>query len=343
MAKKKVNKKLMEVPKSVNDDLPEEEKRYNKKRPYLLSRLGAGFLDLLASVAIAVGLQFLLAYLLYAPLGYYSAHENALNVLEESHLYYKTFEGDYELLTYHYDENKTVEENLDSPIVYYYTNVEYPKSYDKLKEYNTAKGATGYWDENGNRSSTFNETQAKIWLTERYEDATNFCETNPTYVNNGYHMVYVTYFTLLLSITIGSMPFYLIVPLLNKKGATPFQLVFKMGLADKDTDRDLKKSQIVLRYIFILGFDFLLPEVWWYFFDAVQYLFGISFFADLAVMCFTSHNTSLHDLISRSYVISTRGENDLALDLAAKTEKEKDKTEKKDSLDEGKIGNDFFD
>lgn len=327
MAKKKIDKTANALPPSKNDDLPEEKKYYNKKRPYLLSRLGAGLFDLITSIAIVVGLQFLLAYLLYAPLGYYEAHENALAVLEESHLYYKTSEGDYDFLTNHYDESKTLEENLDLPIIYYYTNVEYAKSYNKIKEYNTAKIGSGYWDINGERTSSFNETQAKIWLTEQYEYATSFCETDPIYVSNGQHMVYVTYFTLLLSIVIGSMPIYLIVPLLNKKGATPFQLIFKMGLADKETDEDVKRSQIILRYIFILGLDFLLPEVCWYFFDAIQYLFGVPFFADLAVMCLTPNNTSLHDLISRSYVISTREESELSIDLEKKKEKKEGKEE----------------
>lgn len=339
--KKKINKTSTGLPSSVNDDLPLEKSYYNLKRPYLISRFGAGLLDLAVSIALVVGLQFLLAYLLYAPLGYYSAHEEILNTYEESHLFFKTEAGDYDLLTDHYDNTKTLEENYDTPIVYYYSNVDYPKSFDKIGKYNTAKVATGLWDSNNQRTDTFDEMQAKTWLITQYNEAVSLCKNSPSYVNGINHMIYVTYFTLLISIVIGSLPCYLIVPLLNKRGATPFQLIFKMGLADKETDKQVKKSQIVLRYIVLLGLDFLLPEVWWYFFGGAKYLFGVPFFADIAVMCFTPNNTSIHDLVSRSYVISVRGDVDFKdLDEKKKADKKK---EKEAAVEEGKVGNNFFD
>lgn len=337
--KKKINKTSTGLPSSVNDDLPPEKSYYNLKRPYLITRLGAGLLDLAVSIALVVGLQFLLAYLLYAPLGYYSAHDEVLNTCEESHLFFKTEAGDYDLITDHYDNSKTLEENLDAPIVYYYSEADYPKTFDKIGKYNTAKVATGFWNADNQRTASFDEMQAKTWLIGQYNDAVSLCENSPSYVAGTNHMIYVTYFTLLISIVIGSLPCYLIVPLLNKQGATPFQLLFKMGLADKETDKQVKKSQIVLRYIILLGLDFLLPEVWWYFFGAGQYLFGIPFFADLAIMCLTPNNTSIHDVVSRSYVISVRGD----VDFKDLDEKKKADKKKKDVVEEGKVGTDFFD
>lgn len=345
MAKKKIDKhSLGNMP--ANEAKAEPPLYYHRKQPYLVTRFGVGLLDLLVSVALVVGIQYLLAFLLFGPMGYYSAHDAMIDDLAESHLYYKTADNNYEFLTAHYDDSLTPEENYEVPILYYYENCDYPKSKDALANYERAKANSTFWVmENGTwrrNEITWDIVPVKAWLSNQYQEACNLFEGNPTYVGHMNHMLYVTYFTLLMSITIGSMPIYLIVPLLNKNGATPFQLLFKIGLADKYTDLAPKKSQIVLRYIFLLAFDFLLPEVWWYFFGAAKFCFGIPFFADLAFMCLAPNNISIHDFVSKTYVISLRDEMNVSF-TELKQEKKKKARAEEDTYEEGKVGKNFFD
>ncbi len=345
MAKKKIDKQsLGNMP--INEPLNEAPLYYHRKQPYLVTRFGVGLLDLLVSIALVVGIQYLLAFLLFGPMGYYSAHDAIIDDLASSHLYYKTNENNYESFTIHYDDSLTPEENYEVPILYYYENCDYPMSKDALTNYERAKANSGFWvNENGSwrrNDVTWEVVPVKAFLASQYEDACTLLENNPSYIKNVNHMVYVTYFTLLMSITIGSMPAYLIFPLLNKNGATPFQMIFKIGLADKCTDSAPKKSQIVLRYIFLLAFDFLLPEVWWYFFGTAKFGFGIPFFIDLAFMCLAPNNISIHDFISKTYVVSCRDEMGDPLSDLKQEKKKKEKEEENRYLD-GKVENNFFD
>ncbi len=308
-----------------------EKEYYTVKKPFLITRYGEALLDAILFLAITVGLFFAGRATLYKPFGHTDAVDFVHSRLAESSLYVEALEGYYERTdTRYYDEAISPEDNLEYPILYYYTNVDYPREHKKLENYFVAKNkASAIW-KNTNaetyalpKGSTMEQIKAwmtahyeraeesttalaKKWLTEQYDDATYFLEHETAYIAATNKAVYVDYFVVLIAETIAWAIYYVLIPMLLH-GKTVFKVIFRMGLADKDTDLEPKKIQIFVREFVFFVICIVLPTTWYFLIGSgIGYLAFIFPLAEVFVCGMRAQsNTAIHDLLSRTYVIST--------------------------------------
>jgi hypothetical protein len=285
---------------------PKAKSKLNRPVPYLITRIGTGFLDLLVVAILAFAFEVAWYYSIYPAAGYFDDVTVTHKILEDSHLYIKTSAGAYEAISSHYDKSLTPEENYDSPIIYYYTNEAYPLSKDKLTEYNTAKIDSTYYVYSGTvivRKEGISDDLAAKFLKDQYDKALDFLDTNPTYVSKVNHAALITFWCMALSMVLSTAIIWLIIPLTNKHRASLFQLVFKVGLAETEDDKIAKRSRVFVRYLLILAFDFILPLFCYYQWSFVMLYTDL---LDLTLECFVPKGRSGHDLLSFTYVVSTR-------------------------------------
>jgi hypothetical protein len=298
------------------EDLPETKKeldgdnkpspKLKRPSPYLITRIGSGLLDLVVVAIVTFALEIAWYYSIYPAAGYFDDISTGHKILEDSSLYVKTSSGAYEVISDHYDQSLTPEENYDTPIVYYYTNGAYPISKGKLAEYNTAKIDSTYYVYSGNtivRKEGITDDVVVKFLKDKYTAAVSFMDTDPAYVKCVNHAALISFWCMALSMSLSTAIIWLVVPLTNKKRASPFQLVFKEGLAETANDQMANRWQVVVRYLLILTIDFLLPLFCYY---QWSYVMLFTVLIDIALECFVPKGRSFHDLLSFTYVVSTR-------------------------------------
>lgn len=316
-------------PEDAEQEKPKE--YYTVKKPFLITRYGEALLDALIFIALTVALFFAGRATLYKPFGHTEAVDFVHSRLAESSLYVEALEGYYDRTDERfYDGNVSPEENLEYPILYYYTNIDYPRENKKLEAYFTAKNkATTIWTNTNpetyalpkgstleqikawmnahyERAEEATSAMAKKWLTEQYGEATYFLEHETAYIVASNKAVYVDYFVVLIAELIAWGLYYVLVPMLLH-GKTLFKVVFREGLADKDTDQEPRKVQIFIREFVFLLLCIVFPTTWYFMIGSgVGYLAFLFPLAEILVTGMRSQsNTSIHDLLSRTYVIST--------------------------------------
>ncbi len=308
-----------------------EKEYYSLKKPFLITRYGEAFLDAIIFLLLTVGLFFAGRATLYQPFGHTAAVNFVHERLAESSLYVEALEGYYDRTdTRFYDEALSPEENLEYPILYYYTNFDYPRENKKLNAYFSAKKeATSIWKavssesyslpkgttieeikswmtSHYERSEEATSAMAKKWLSEQYAEATYFLEHEPAYIAAANKAVYIDYFVVLIAELLAWGFYYVLLPMLLH-GKTLFKIVFRMGLADKYTDQEPKKIQVFVREFVFLLLCIVLPTTWYFLIgNGIGYLAFIFPLAEIFVTGILSKaNTSIHDLLSHTYVIST--------------------------------------
>ncbi len=322
-------KKDQESDNALRDDL------YLAKKPNLITRYAAALLDLLCSLILIVGFFFAARYTILDPMGHKEDVDFVHNACAESSLFIEVGEGYFDLTEDGmYDTSKTPEQNYETRLLYYYTNFDYPLSLNKKEQYFTDKAALPYWNvlipsdtynlEKGSsfeeidawlnthysRSTEYSDTQDSHvvgWLSRQYEEALAVFDKVPDYVQHTKHATLTEYFTLLIAEVLGLGIYYILLPLVLKRGCTPFKLVFKMAIADKHGLNLAKKTQILVRHLLIIVINFLIPTVWYFFMPpSVGYLAMLFPLATIMVLGLSPHNTGLHDLAAQTYIADFR-------------------------------------
>ena len=309
----------------------EEKKYYTQKKPWLISRYGEMILDALVFILLTYLLFFVGQSTLYEPLGRNAAENEAMTMLRESNLYANRENGGLiERNTEEgYDENLSPEQNLEYNVLYFYTNSDYAISHQKLDDFFASKNASdlfvriqeGTYDlPKGSTVATIEswmvahyeraavpESAIRKWCEDAYTDAVYFLEHNPLYVTNINRTGFVDYFVLLLAEVVAWGIYYVMIPLLLPKRKTLFKLVFRMAVLDKKTDGNPKPWQIVVRSLALLLLCIVLPTTWYFFIgNGIGYLAMLFPAAEILLMGVTKANTSIHDLLSQTYVVSTQ-------------------------------------
>ena len=109
--------------------------------------------------------------------------------------------------------------------------------------------------------------------------------------------------TLLLAITLATSIIYLIIPLCRKNGETPAQIINNLCIVDNKSMVDIKKRQIVIRYLVILLFNYFFPILMYVKFS---YFSTITIIISVIMICVTKNNIGPHDYLSQSVVILKR-------------------------------------
>lgn len=308
---------------------------YVAKKPNLITRYAAGLLDILCSLILIVGFFFAARYTILDPMGHKEDVDFVHNACAESSLFIEASGGYYELTEDGmYDSSKTPEQNYEARILYYYTNFDYPIGLGMKEEYFKEKNEAKYWtpssedltysfekgtsietiedwlNTNYTRVSEHSNVQDSYvvgWLSRQYTTAVSTFTKTPDYVKHGKHALLTEYFTLLIAEVLALGIYYILLPLVLKRGCTPFKLVFKMAVADKHGLNMAKKSQILLRYLLIIVINFMIPTLWYFFMpSSVGYLAMIFPLASIMTMGLTQHNTGIHDLAAQTYLADFR-------------------------------------
>ncbi len=309
----------------------EKKPYYTQKKPWLITRFGEAFLDALVFALLAYLLFYIGQLTLYEPFGHNEAERQVFSTLRESHLYAErengfliernTEEG--------YNKALTPEQNYETNVLYYYTNIDYAISKNRIPDYFALKDASGYfvkiqegtydlpkgstpeqiesWVIAHYKRADVPEAAIKTWCENRYLDAVYIIEHSVIYTANINRIAFVDYFILLIAEVVAWGVYYVLLPLVLPKKKTLFKLVFRMAVVDKETDGTPKNWQMLIRALVLLIFCVVAPTTW-YFFNGL----GLGYLAlifpgiEIIVMGVTRANTSVHDIASGTYVISTQ-------------------------------------
>lgn len=272
-------------------------------RPFLISRIWSIIIDTIAILILIVAFEWCFSQTLFEPLGYYEKLEAVHAMYDESHLFAYSEENGYSTIDLAYDDSKTPEENYDVAITYFYSHDERALADNKLAEYNAAKISSNYFVYSGEtivRAAEVEEAYFVAFFEFEYDEAVDYFESDPIYFSYMDSSFMIIVVTILISATIATAIIYLIIPLTRKNGQSLAQIITHLAIADSRDDTRVKKWQIVVRYLVILGMDFYFPILMyaqWGVFTAIPIL------ASLLIMCVTRANEGPQDFASKTFVV----------------------------------------
>ena len=268
-------------------------------KPYLLKRIWAGLLDFIFIVILFVGFQVVLTSIINNSSYYENLVNQTQDIYKQSHLYDINENNDF--------VEYSKEDDLDKVITLYYSTDAYAMSNEKLKAYNQAKLDSTYFIYDGNNNlivkDNVKDDAVKLFYYSEYKQALEFLETNPTYDKLVSKITVINLYSILLSITLATAIIYLLIPLFRKEGETPAQIINKLCIVDARNMKQIKKWQIVVRYLILLLFDYFLPIV---LFVQNNVFIPITIIITIGMMCVTKNNVSPHDFATQSIVILKR-------------------------------------
>ena len=292
------------------------QKRKDDARPALLKRIAAGLLDFLFDAALAGGLFAIAYFTIFPAVGYQSSSQLILQNYETSHLYVRsetTF--GYDLLTSHYDDNKTPEENYDVPITYFYSNNLRAFKENQLEEYTNRKVESGYYyiDENNEckRKESVNRDIAKSFLEKEYNTAVEYLFKDPEIINATRILSYTIPVTVLTVTIIACAVFNFTFPLLDKKRRTLGYVILQIMPVRSEDLLTPERSKIALRSFMFVIINYISVITIGLFLSAMGFAF-IPFFLNTIILCFSHSNSGLHDYGSKIIVINESYSNALS-------------------------------
>ena len=287
-----------------------EDPSEQRQRPYFLTRIGAAFLDMVVYVGMVIGLFFGCKAIFYGPMGYDAARDLMNLRMDESHLFIHDGQF-YYTMTERYDEDKDALANYHEPVVYYYSNCEYPVENHKLSEYYAyldshpemlIKLGEGQYE----RAADITDTELRIFLSASYDEACNYLYGNPEFIHAGNRRTVVTYFNFLIAQMVAAGIYYFMLPLLLPHGATFFKWVFRIALEDKRTHEECKKGRIFLRYFVLVVWNFLLPVFIYFFVNTIGWIGIVLTGLNALMVGITPSNSGIEDYAGRTSAVSLR-------------------------------------
>lgn len=276
-----------------------KEKLSKLPKPFLLKRVWAGLLDIIFIVILAIGFEFVFSKTILNISGFNSLIDETREMYLDSNLYIQSENNSY----IEYQKG----DNLDEIIIQYYENDEYAKNMDCLDKYNESKinSSLFEYDNNGNIIEKLDIEKDKLdeFYYNEYQKAIDVFDSNGYYQNLLTRISSLFILTLLLAITLATSIIYLIIPLCRKNGETPAQIINNLCIVDNKSMVDIKKRQIVIRYLVILLFNYFFPILMYVKFS---YFSTITILISVIMICVTKNNIGPHDYLSQSVVILKR-------------------------------------
>lgn len=276
-----------------------KEKLSKLPKPFLLKRVWAGLLDIIFIVILAIGFEFVFSKTILNFSGFNSLIDETKEMYLDSNLYIQSENNSY----IEYQKG----DNLNEIIIHYYENDEYAKNMDCLDKYNESKinSSLFEYDNNGNIIEKLDIEKDKLdeFYYNEYQKAIDVFDSNGYYQNLLTRISSLFILTLLLAITLATSIIYLIIPLCRKNGETPAQIINNLCIVDNKSMVDIKKRQIVIRYLVILLFNYFFPILMYVKFS---YFSTITILISVIMICVTKNNIGPHDYLSQSVVILKR-------------------------------------
>ena len=290
--------------KEINREKDELKIKKDRAHPFLIKRMGSGLFDFLLTAIVTVGAFVFSYFIIFPKIGYQKAANYVVNAYKESNLYVMGMTG-YEQLSY--DESKTPEENYDVPITHYYTTNERAINEHKYEIYQQAKLDSSFYEINESgeyvRKSTVSSESAKSFLQLEYNKAVTFFESDKELIAANYLTNMSMSVTLLITTTLGSTIFFLLVPLFEKRNRTFGYMISKLIPVDSKTLAPVDRKKNLLRNFIFISITFISPFTMNLWFGTLAYSF-IPFFINIGILCFTRYNTGLHDMAANVTVIN---------------------------------------
>lgn len=270
------------------------------------NRILAFLIDFLCVLLIAINLNlYIFTPLVNNGLKINDLEEKYYDDLLVSGLYYQK-DGSYLLISNDsskLDHNFTSDDEyfnyLDNSLNNFYNNSLY--SNISITAYNESKYNNDnlfYYDMSNNTfsfASNYNYDDMVIFFKNEVNIAKNLLENQDFVLNKYIKILSYRLMALLISFSICMVIFYLIIPLVNKKGQTLGKYLFSIGVMDNNTKQFISKNKTILRFILIY-FEYVLG------FISCSAMFLISF----AFSIFSKNNYTLHDFITKTVDIDLK-------------------------------------
>ncbi len=271
-------------------------------RPYLLTRVFVALLDFLLIIALTAAIEAIEYFTLFNSFGY-SESINICNTLnKESHLFYVMGDDRYVSLINIY-EGDELNNKLDEAIIYYYSNDTEAKKDNLLNKYNNSKRESGIFKDDLSVKDNITTKDLYEFYSAEYYKAIEYLRSSDTYYSNLTNVNRIRTYTLILSFTLSILVFYFIIPLSRKEGETVMQMVFKLCIAKSPDRTSITKSQIIIRSLTLVLFNFYIPILFYLAFGLqIPFTILITF----GTVAFFKDNRGLHELASGTLVILKR-------------------------------------
>lgn len=275
--------------------------------PYLITRMGAGLLDMVMIILVFLLIQVGSFHTIYHPLGYHNALRNARSVLANSGLYEVGEDNSYKSIVEVYNGETDIDNYFDPPLTNFFLTNERALDTDLYQKYTEAKTNSGLFMIDGNGDIVVKNSEdienLLTFYTIQTTTAIKFVENDPLYIANSKQVFLITVFTYLIGGTFALLIFYLFIPLLTKDKATLSQRLFKIGLVDVKTNTKATKNQLLLRFTTLLLINMWMPLLIYARFNYFTY---IPILITLVLIVITRKNQSVHCFLSSTRLVSTR-------------------------------------
>ena len=281
--------------------------KHESPLPYLITRMGAGLIDLVFVLLTFIALQALSFQTVYHQLGYHSALVTAKNILADSGLFNVNENGEYLSLVDSYEEEADVITYYEVPLIQYFSTNPRAIKNNLLINYEQAKISSRlfYLDIDNQIKVADNTSQEslRLFFEIQIKKAIIFLENDPIYRDNAQKAFLITIFSYLTCGTLSFLIFYLLISLFTKDSTTIGQKLFKMGLMDVRVAAKATKNQVLVRFIVLVILNFWIPLLWY---ARVAYLSVFPILITLITIVLTKKNQGIHGMISATQIVSTR-------------------------------------
>ena len=281
-----------------------KEKIKKMTKPYLLTRVVAGLLDLVFLAILSLALAFLSYNTVFKKIGYFDLINTQLTLTHESGLFVEYKENSYVDVDREYTDYYDLTREYDSHITYYYSNDERAIKAHSLESYNESKASSGYFiykdnkyilDEDASHQDVLN------FYSNEYSKAKSLFTSNEVYTQASIKSYRIVLYTILIIMLTANIVFYIIIPVFTKEGETLGYLIFKLAVIDSRDGSTVKKYQVLMRGIAFIAINFIIT---YFIYFMWQVFMPITPLVSLVFLIFL--NRGPHDFMSLTKVVLKR-------------------------------------
>jgi len=281
-------------------------KRQDKARPSLIKRIGIGLLDFVFAAAFA-GACFAFSYfVLFEPLGYNLAAKTIIDEHQNSGLFVVDG-GNFVTLKDKYDGTVDPVKYYDVPITNYYKTDARAVEQNKLSTYVQAKLDSTYFELNGEGQCVakegVNKEFIKATLETEYTKAYNFFYDSPTLNAASKKTYYTITVTILVCVTLSSIAFYIVVPIVDKRRRTFAYMIAKVEIIDKNSNELITLKRAMIRNVVFVVIVYICA-VTLYILTGEIFFSTIPLFINTVLMCLTHSNSGMHDIAGECTIVN---------------------------------------
>ena len=292
----------------------EREKQKNEARPSLIQSMGVGLLDFVFTAIIVATCALFSYFVLFEPLGYNAAAETIVNEYKQSGLFLIE-DSNFISIDTKYDDKDDPVAYYDTVITHYYATDSRAISENKLTYYIQTKVDSGYFVIDSENNCVVKEGIGTLVLKEllekEYANALEYFYESPILAKASKTTFDVIGYTLLISVSIGAVIIYIIIPLCSKNKQTFAYRICGLTTVNSKTLQPLTTGKIILRNSIFIVITYVLA-VTLFLLSGEIYYSAIPVLANTILMCLFHTNCGIHDIGAECTVINVSRSNAMA-------------------------------